>query len=50
MPDTLNTSGGTVEHEVYMIEGIILIVIELKLYFKNLLNHFAQVMLELHCK
>jgi len=36
MPDTPETSGGTVEHEVYMLEGIILIVIELKLYFKDL--------------
>ncbi|KAF5386868.1 hypothetical protein D9615_002081 [Tricholomella constricta] len=47
MPVTLNTSGGSIEHEVYMLEGIILIVIELKLYFKNLFDHFAQVMLEL---
>ena len=33
---TPETSGGWVEHEVYMIEGIILIVIELKLRFKSL--------------
>jgi hypothetical protein len=50
MPDTLETSGGTVEHEVYMIEGIILLVIELKLYFKNLRDHFAQVILEMDCE
>lgn len=49
MPDTTETSGGTIEHEVYMMEGIILIVIELKLYFKDLRDHFAQVLLELAC-
>jgi hypothetical protein len=50
MPDTPKTSGGTIEHEVYMMEGIILIVIELKLYFKDLRDHFAQVLLELACE
>jgi hypothetical protein len=50
MSDTPETSGGTVEHEVYMMEGIILIVIELKLYFKDLRDHFAQVLLELACE
>lgn len=49
-PNTLETSGGMIEHEVYMIEGIILIVMELKLYFKNLRDHFAQVLLELACE
>jgi len=49
MPDAPETSGGSVEHEVYMMEGIILIVIELKLYFKDLRDHFAQVLLELAC-
>jgi hypothetical protein len=29
MPDALETSGGAAEHEVYMMEGTILIVIEL---------------------
>jgi hypothetical protein len=50
MPDTPETSGGTIEHKVYMMEGIILIVIELKLYLKDLRDHFAQVMLELGCE
>ena len=50
MPDTPETSGSMVEHEVYMMGGIILIVIELKLYFKDLLDHFAQVLLELACE
>jgi len=47
MPETLETSGGEVEHEVYMIEGIILLVFELKLEFKNNKDHIAQVLLEL---
>jgi hypothetical protein len=47
MPGMQATSGGTIEHEVYMLEGIILIVIELKLYFKNFRDHLAQVILEL---
>jgi len=50
MPETPETSGGWVEHEVYMIEGIILIVIELKLRFKDLRDHAAQLLLELVCK
>lgn len=50
MPETPETSGGWVEHEVYMIEGIILIVIELKLRFKNLRDHTAQLLLELVCE
>lgn len=44
------TPGGEIEHEVYMTEGIILIVLELKLYFKNLNDHVAQVMLQLACR
>jgi len=50
MPSTPETSGGSVEHEVYMTEGILLIVIELNLYFKDLRDHIAQVLLELDCK
>jgi len=50
MPETPETSGSWVEHEVYMIEGIILIVIELKLHLKNLRDHTAQLLLELVCK
>ena len=50
VPDTPEISGGTVEHEADMTEGIILIVTELKVYFKDLRDHFAQVMLELACE
>ena len=49
MHETPETSGGWVEHEVYMVEGIILIVIELKLRFNNLSDHTAQLLLELAC-
>ena len=41
------TSGGKVEHEVAMLEGILLLLVELKLYFKSLNDHIAQVLLEL---
>jgi len=47
MPETPETSGGKVEHEVYMVEGIILLVFELKLEFKNERDHVSQVLLEL---
>lgn len=50
MPETPETSGGEVEHEFYMIEGIILLVFELKLKFKNEKDHIAQVLLELACE
>jgi len=47
MPGTPETSGGEVEHEVYMLQGILLLVIELKLAFKTELDSVAQVLLEL---
>ncbi|KAK2459801.1 hypothetical protein APHAL10511_008233 [Amanita phalloides] len=47
MPKTPATSRGEVEHEVYMIQGIILLVFELKLAFKDERDHIAQVLLEL---
>ena len=47
MPQTPETSGSWVEHEVHMIERIILIVIELKLRSKDLGNHTTQLLLEL---
>jgi hypothetical protein len=50
MPGTPETSGGWVKHEVYMIEGTILIVIELELCLKNLRDHTAQLLLELVCE
>ena len=51
MPETPEISGGEVEHEVYMVEGIILVVFELKLQFnKDTWDHGAQVLLELVCE
>ncbi len=50
MPATPQTSGGEVEHEVSMSEGILLHLTELKLYFKSMKDHLAQVFLELVCK
>jgi hypothetical protein len=50
MPETPETFGGEVEHEVYMVEGIILLVFELKLQFKDMWDHGAQVLLELVCE
>ena len=49
MPAIRETSGGWVEHEVYMLDGILLLVMELKLSLTNMHNHVAQVMLELSC-
>jgi hypothetical protein len=45
MPGTSETSGGEVEHEVYMLQGIILLVVELKLAVKDEMDHVAQVLL-----
>ena len=50
MPATAQTSGGEVEHEVSMAEGILLNLTELKLYFKSEKDHLAQVLLQLACK
>jgi hypothetical protein len=50
MPETPETSGGEVEHEVYMIEGTLLLVFELKLAFKTEMDHVAQVGVELSCE
>ncbi len=50
MPTTEQTSGGEVEHEVSMTEGILLHVTEMKLYFKSEKDHLAQVLLQLACK
>lgn len=48
MPETRKTSGG--EHEVYMAEGILLLVFELRLESKNEKDHMAQVLLDLACE
>jgi hypothetical protein len=50
MLDTPETSGGFVEHEIYMADGILLLVIELKLIYKDEMNAMAQVLLELACE
>jgi hypothetical protein len=50
MPGTSKTSGGEVEHELHMLQGIVLLVVEMKLAFKNELDHVAQVLLELACE
>jgi hypothetical protein len=48
MPGTSETS--RVEHEVYTLQCIILLVMELNLAFKDEKDHFAQVLLELACE
>jgi hypothetical protein len=50
MPETSKTSEGEVEHEVHMMQGIILLVVELNLAVKYELDHVAQVLLELSCE
>ncbi|KAF8492808.1 hypothetical protein F5888DRAFT_877667 [Russula emetica] len=47
MPETSKTSGGEVEHEIHMLQGIILLVVQLKLAVKDERDHVAQVLLEL---
>lgn len=46
-PGTSETTGVDIRHEVYMLQGIILLVVELKLSVKNELDHIAQVLLQL---
>ena len=50
MPPVEAISRGEVEHEIVMLEGILLLLVELKLYYKNLNDHIAQVLLELLCE
>ena len=47
MPETPETSGGEIEHEVFLFSNLILLVIEMKFTLKNAWNYFAQVLLEL---
>lgn len=47
MLDTSKISTGDVQHEVHMLQGIILLVVELKLALKTERDHVAQVMSEL---
>jgi len=50
MPETSETSGGEVEHEVFLFDNLILLVIEMKFIFKTPRDCYAQVLLELVCK
>jgi len=44
------TSGGEIEHEVYLFNNLILLVIEMKFTPNNTWDYFAQVLLELFCE
>jgi hypothetical protein len=51
MPGTPETSGGEVEHKVFLFDNLILLVIEMKYYsLKNNRDYYAQVLLELVCE
>jgi len=50
MPRTEHSSGGEVEHEVSMAEGILLDVTELKFSLRTERDYLAQVVLQLECK
>jgi hypothetical protein len=47
MPGTSETSRVKVEHEVYTLQGIILLVMELNLAFKDEKDHFVQDVVEI---
>lgn len=44
------TSRGEVEHEVFMRQGTIMLIFQLKLEVKSMRDHVAQVLLELVCE
>jgi hypothetical protein len=50
MPETPETSGGEIEHEVFLFSNLILLVIKMKFTLKNAWDYFAQVLLELVCE
>ena len=50
MPETPETSGGEIEHEVFLFSNLILLIIEMKFTLKNAWDCFAQVLLELVCE
>jgi hypothetical protein len=50
MPQIPQTSGGEVEHEVYMQEGIILLVVKRNFAIEYEMENVAQVLLELTCE
>ncbi|KAF9516755.1 hypothetical protein BS47DRAFT_1380783 [Hydnum rufescens UP504] len=47
MPSTPETSGGEVEHEVFLFNNLILFIIEMKFVTENDKDYFAQVLLKL---
>ena len=47
MPET---SGGEIEHEIFLFGNIILLVVEMKATFKNAWDYYAQVLLGLVCE
>jgi hypothetical protein len=50
MPATPETSGGQVEHEVFLFNNLILLVIEMKFAFTTTRDYYAQVLLQLLCE
>jgi hypothetical protein len=50
MPETPGTSGGEIEHEVFLFSNLIPLVIEMKFTLKNAWDYYAQVLLELVCE
>jgi hypothetical protein len=50
MPETLETSGGEAEHEVFLFDNLILLIIEMKSAFKSTWDYYAQVLLGLVCE
>ena len=44
------TSRGEAEHEVFMRQGTIMLIFQLKLEVKSMRDHVAQVLLELVCE
>jgi hypothetical protein len=49
MPVTNESSGGHVEHEVHMLQGILLLTEGLKLENRSRKDNFAQVMASMVC-
>jgi hypothetical protein len=50
MPETPETCGGEIGHEVYLFSNLILLVIEMKFTLRDTWDYFAQVLLELVCE
>ena len=50
MPETPETSGREIEHEYFLFDNLILLVIEMKLAFRIINDYFARVLLELVCE